>query len=692
MDIKFKELVLEIGTEEIPSRFLFPALESLKENANSVFKSNDIEVGKVEAYGTPRRMVLFVNELGVGQPDKYITVFGPPKKVAYGSDGLPSKAALGFARKESVDVDSLKIEKNAKGEYLAVQKKIIGKETHKILPRALLEIIKKIYFPKNMRFESTGCRFVRPIRWISAVFDGKIVSFELAGVKSGNKSRGHRFMSPDEFTFNSFDEFKKRLSSAFVILDPSQRREIIVEGARKKAKELGGHLFLDNELLEEVTNLVEYPVVLVGDFDKKFLSLPREVLMTSMKKHQKYFSILDSDKNTLLPNFITVSNIGTGDTDTIKNGNERVLRARLTDALFFFSEDKKIKLSSRVDSLKNVVYQARLGSVHDKALRVEELSEKIINEFHKGNELEELLETTKRAAQICKCDLVSGMVGEFPELQGVMGKVYAADSGESEGVSHAIFEHYLPRFPGDIIPNSLPGIFLSIADRLDSITGCFGIDKIPTGTKDPNGLRRAGLGIVSTLVGNRIHINLSSAVSMSVKIQGSSESVVGKVNVFLKQRIEHFFTEKGFGFDLIDAVLSVSGKDPFDALLRLEALAEFQKGESFNALAVSFKRVGNIIPPDFKGEVNPELFKEEVEKTLFNKSKEIISGYSSDLRAENYRSALERVSHLRNAVDDFFSGVMVMDKDEEVRKNRLGLLYWINGIFLEFADFSKLVI
>jgi len=682
-----KELILEVGTEEIPSRFLSRALESLQDKARESLELHCIEFDKIETFGTPRRMVLFISGMSTKQPDKSTTVMGPPKRVAYDSDGKPTKAALGFAKKEGVTVDELVLEETPKGEYLSVKKYLVGKESEKILPDILPEIIRSIYFPKNMRFESSNYRFCRPIRWIAAIFGGTIVPFEVAGVKSGNKSSGHRFLAPDEFPFSSIDEYKEKLKSAFVVLDPSKRREIIKNEAEKIAQECGGKLFIDEELLEEITNLVEYPVPLAGEFDSKFLSLPREVLRTSMKKHQKYFSV--SGENGLLPYFITVSNISADNMELIRKGNERVLRARLTDALFFFAEDKKADLASHLPKLKNVVYQKKLGSVYDKVMRVEGICEMIIKNAKLPAVQAGLAETTKRAALLCKCDLITEMVGEFPDIQGVMGREYAILSGESESVATAIFEHYLPRFSGDMLAKSLPGIVLAVSDRLDTIVGCFGVGMIPSGTKDPNGLRRAGLGIVSTLVEKGVDLNVEKIVSEASKAQGFDNAE--QIMAFLKQRMDFFFSEKGYTFDAVDAVLSVAADNPFDASLRLEALTEFQKGENFSALATSFKRVGNIIPSGFSGDVKPELFKHDAERALFSAVQGLIEHYATSLESKSYQKALEQISGLKENVDGFFSDIMVMDKDEGVRNNRLSLLYLLNGFFLRFADFSKLV-
>jgi len=683
-----KELVLEVGTEEIPSRFLCRALESLQDRAREGLESHSIEFDKIETLGTPRRLALLVSGVSAKQPDKSITVMGPPKRVAYDSDGKPTKAAIGFAKKEGVDVGELVLEKTLKGEYLAVKKHLLGRESEEILPEILPEIIKNIYFPKNMRFESSNYRFCRPIRWIGAVFGGTVVPFEVAGVASGNKSRGHRFLAPDEFSFTSIDEYKKSLESAFVVLDPSKRREIILKEAERAARECGGKLFVDEELLDEVTNLVEYPVPLAGEFDSKFLSLPREVLRTSMKKHQKYFSVSGDDG--LLPYFVTVSNIAADNMELIKTGNERVLRARLTDALFFFAEDKKTDLASRLPKLKNVVYQKKLGSVYDKVMRVENICEMIVEKAEfPASPPTALAETTKRAALLCKCDLITELVGEFPDIQGVMGREYAMLSGEPEAVSTAIFEHYLPRFAGDVLPNSLPGIVLAVSDRLDTIIGCFGVGLIPSGTKDPNGLRRAGLGIISTLVEKCVYLGTEEVVFRLTKAQGFDNA--DKIIAFLKQRMEFFFSEKGYTFDAVDAVLSVASGNPFDASLRLEALTEFQKGDGFAALATSFKRVGNIIPSGFSGTVKPELFKHDAERGLFVAVQDVLDAYSASLKSKSYQKALTQISGLKEPVDSFFSDTMVMDKDRAVRDNRLSLLYLINGMFLRFADFSKLV-
>lgn len=687
------EMLLELGTEEIPARFIPPAIAMMKESAEKLFMENRIRFKDMAVYGTPRRLILIARGLAEVQQDITIEVVGPPKSAAYDKDGLPTKAAVGFAKGQGVDVSDLRIKNTAKGEYICIEKHETGKKTKDILPSVLENILSAITFPKAMRWNNSGARFARPVRWVLSLFNGESLQVKFAGLDGSDISYGHHFMMPAPFNVKSIDDYTEVLEKNFVIAEPAKRRSLIEKQIAEIAVEKGGRVIHDEELLDETTFLTEYPLAICGRFDDVFLTLPKDVLITVMREHQRCFSI-EGEDGRLLPYFIGISNTVPKDVNIIRNGYERVIRARLSDAKFFFDSDRKKRLEEYSGRLNQVVFISKLGSMSDKVQRLTELSEQLCDlmAWH------DVKDIAKRAAQLSKADLMTDMVGEFPELQGIMGFEYAVRQGEDQGVAFAIAEHYLPKFAGDILPATSAGKILAIADKIDNIVGCFGIGKIPTGSNDPLALRRQALGILNILVEGGHFVPLAKVVWKGITVYGdriSSDkhnSILKDVLEFFKERLNTLFVTEGFRYDCVRAVLLTGIEDPYDSYLRVRSLDRFRQRGEFEPLMVSFKRVMNIIPPDFRGEVVEELLREDEEKNLFTAYmdiKEKVLEAEADLEYEN---AFIFMSGLKQYVDLFFDKVLVMDKDEALKNNRLGLLNNLKSLFLTLADFTQIVV
>jgi glycyl-tRNA synthetase beta chain len=685
-----KEFVLEIGTEEIPSRFINPALEHMKELFSQLLASGRVlSSGEIKTYGTPRRLILHVPQLDEQQADMSKEVIGPPKKIAFDAEGKPTKAALVFAEKNNVTVDALGVKATDKGEYVVVRVDEKGGDTAAWLGQVLPGFILSIPFPKSMRWMDKDIRFARPIHWVLAIYGGATVGFEMNGIKSGNVSRGHRFMSPGAFLVKDFKSYQLQAEPNFLVIDPEIRKARIVKQVEELAKTKKGMVLEDRGLVDEVTNLVEYPVAVMGSFSKDFLRVPKEVLITAMREHQRYFSVVD-DQGNLLPFFITISNTRAEDMAVVQAGNERVLTARMSDAAYFFDHDLKVTLADRVEGLKKVTYQEKLGSVYDKTERVKKLT------GHLAAIVQADARTAERAAYLAKADLLSGVVGEFPKLQGVMGGKYAILSGEDPRVATAIAEHYLPRFAGDALPGSLEGMCVGIADRIDTITGCFAVGLIPSGSEDPYGLRRQSVAILSMLFDRGLHLSLAALVAEACKGHGLKKAEQAKVESevldFLRQRLAGLLTTEGLRSDVVDAALAGTFDDPLVAKEKVRALDAWRTSDDYRPLVTALKRAGNIVPKDFAGTVKKGLLKEEAEKDLFTAYTDIKDRVKEKTAKLDFRGALADIASLRNPVDAFFDKVMVMDKDAEVKQNRLALLAGITGLFSVIADFSRLVL
>jgi glycyl-tRNA synthetase beta chain len=679
-----KEFLLEIGTEEIPSRFINPAIEKMKELFAGLLAAGRVASrGEMKAFGTPRRLVLYVPDMDERQADVSREVTGPPKKIAFDADGKPTKAAILFAEKNSVPVSALGSKTTEKGEYVVASTDEKGGDTAEWLEQVLPGFIPSIPFPKTMRWMDRDIRFARPIHWMLALWGGSVVNFELNGVRSGNLSRGHRFMSPGAFLVRDFKSYTSQAEPNSILIDPDVRKQRIVKQIEELARAKGGAILDDPGLVDEVANLVEFPIAVMGSFSKDFLRVPKEVLIMAMREHQRYFSVAGPDGN-LLPYFITISNTRAEDMEVVRAGNERVLAARLSDAAYFFDHDVKHPLPARVEGLKKVTYQEKLGSTFDKTVRVKALA------TYLAKLLEANVKVSGRAAELCKADLLTGMVGEFPKLQGVMGRQYALLSGEDPGTADAILEHYLPRFAGDKLPAKLEGICVGIADRVDTITGCFSVGLIPSGSEDPYGLRRQAVAILTMLLDRGLRLSLVDLIAEACKGFEQRSNLASDTMDFFQQRLAGILAAEGIRSDVVDAALSVGFDDPLIAREKVRALDGLRTSEDYQPLVTALKRAGNIIPKNFSGTVTTGLLKLDVEKALHEAFSEIDERVRKKTAKLDFQGALADIASLRKTVDAFFDGVMVMDKDEEVKANRLALLAGVTGLFAGIADFSRL--
>jgi len=687
-----KELLLEIGTEEIPAGFIPGALKALEELADKALTDARLEHGALRAMGNPRRLVLHVKDIAERQPDSVRVVTGPSKKAAYDDAGNPTKAAMGFAKGQGVDVSALTVQATDKGEYICATIEEKGQDAKDVLAVLLPKLILSMPFPKSMRWGSKEIRFARPIHWILCLLGSDVVHFELEGIKSNNFSRGHRFMSPGVFMVKDFSSYMHQTKDNSVIVDQDVRRDMVRTQVADTASSIGAGVLPDEGLLQEISFLVEYPVAVLGSFDKKFLDLPKEALVNSMREHQRYFALTDKAGH-LMANFITISNTRAEDMDVVRSGNERVLRARLSDAKFFFEEDMKRTLDDRVKDLKKVLFQEKLGTTYDKVVRVTHLAEYAAEALYADKDT---AKHAKRAAHLCKADLVTSMVYEFPNLQGIMGGEYARRNGEGEEVARAIVEHYMPRFSGDDTPSTPVGTSVSVADKMDTIAGIFSVGKSPTGSEDPYALRRQALGIIAIIYKGGFRTSLTALINKAVELLKVKDEETGKLSgdvlEFFRQRVNNQLVSEGFEYDTVDAVLAREFDDIIDAKSRVAALSAFRKADGFGPFITAFKRVANIIPEGFEGSVSEALFKEAAEKELYEHYNAIKDDVRSMMESGDYAGALNKIALVRPYVDKFFDDVMVMDKDEAVKANRLALLGLLAGMFFGFADLKKIVV
>lgn len=685
-----KELLFEIGTEEIPAAFLTKALSDIEEMIKKSLAEKRIPADGIEVLGTPRRLCLHIARLAEKQEDQTIEKLGPACKAAFDEKGNPSKAALGFAKGQGLEVSQLETVKTEKGEYLASRKTIPGECTETLLPEILTKLSTSIPFRKSMRWADYELRFARPIHWILALYGGEVIPLQLEAVQSSNCSYGHRFQSPASFTVSNFADYMEKTKQNSVIVDPAERKKVILLEAQKAAAAVGGKIFYTEDLLETVTFIVENPVIVRGGFDREFLQVPKEVLTTTMISHQKYFPVTD-DTGKLLPYFIAVSNTRARDLNIVIRGNEKVIRARLADARFFFEEDQKIPLETRLDALKKVVFHRLLGTSYDKVMRFRKLAALIALQVKP-----DIKNSVDRTALLAKADLETQMVGEFSELQGIMGREYARISGENPVIAEAIYEHYLPIAAGGDLPQTDEGAIVGIADKVDTIVGFFGVGLPPTGTADPYALRRQALGIINIILAKRYPLPLDFLLDESLKLLGNTlkkpaAEIKKDVQDFFAGRYQNQFISQGYAYDTVEAVLASGLSDFVLAAEKIKALQAFRANPEFEPISIAFKRVDNILK-DFKNpEVNPGLFTTDAERNLYTAAGEIKKQIMSGIEKNNYNLALMEMARLRPPVDAFFDSVMVMDKDEKIRFNRLSLLSEISAVFHKIADFSKIV-
>jgi len=681
-------LLLEIGTEEIPARFLTPAIADLKAIAASVLDEYRIGHQGISAYATPRRLALLISDVSTVQLDNKKEVFGPSRKISFDDNGNPTKAAAGFAASVGVEPSALVIRQKGKAEYVAAVIEEKGSETKAVLPEVLKKIVLSLRFPKSMRWGNGQLLFARPIHWIAAIYGCDTVHFEIEGIKSSNVTRGHRFLAPAWFQVKEIASYMNMLENNFVVLDNDKRKGIIRDGITSLATAAGGRPVIDEGLLETVSFLVEYPVPVLCGFSEEYLRLPKELLITVMKDHQKYFAVCDSNDN-LLNKFVVISNTRSDNADTVRTGAERVIRARFDDAKFYFYEDRKKPLAGRVDDLKKVTFHDKFGSIYDKLERMSSIAAFLADRIDPA-----LKDRLLKAVRLSKTDLITGVVREFPELQGIMGKYYAGLDGEDRVVANALEEQYLPSSFGGKLPGSDVGALLSLSDKIDNLSSFFSIGLVPTGSEDPFALRRQAMGTALIIMDRGYSITLDEVLQYSLRNmqddivrQKTCENLIS----FMEQRVEYIMTSSGHEPELVKSLISLAAKSPLRTILtRAEALRDFRQSGIFPVFILAVKRVNNIIPKTSLPAVRPELLTHEMEKALYEAFGSVREKVSGLVEQEKFSGALNAFAEITTPVNNFFDKVLVMDKDEGIRSNRLGLLKEIWTTALMLTDFSKL--
>ena len=684
------ELIVELGVEEIPASMLEDAACQFINLLLDSLKAQRLHADAHTQWSTPRRIIVGFNGIPIRQDDLVEEVVGPPKRVAYDTEGAPTKATLAFAQKNGAPLSQLSIIQTAKGEYLSIKRTVRGEKTLKILEELIPAAISKIQFPKTMHWSPDNFRFARPLRWIVALFDGKVVRFRVADVASSKFTAGHRFLGKPKIAVSSLESLQKQLRENSVIVDPEERLSRIISGLQQEALNCGGHLLDDPDLLKTVVNLNEMPSVIRGSFEQRFLSLPQEILITVMREHQKYFSVLN-DKDELLPAFLAVVNLESDVKGIIRSGHERVLRARLADAAFFWETDRKHKLGEREAALKNVLFQEKLGSYYDKTQRVLALLPRIADALGRR----ELVKDLETAAHLFKCDLITEMVKEFTDLQGIVGGLYSRAEGYPESVWRAVYEQYYPKSANSASPSSETGAILALVDRLDTVCGCFCVGLIPSGSGDPFAVRRQGNGILKIIFDHRLNLSLDQLIQSSLEAHNRSADQVSKeLKEFFEGRLRFLFEEMGFAYDCINAVLAAGFDDSLDVLERLRALQELRQVPDFLSLASNFKRIMNILAQAGTdgSALRESLLKEPAELALWQSYLKVQPEVAAAQKNHDYGAALRALASMRFIVDEFFKEIMVMAEDPAIRGNRIALLKRISQLFSSIADISKIVI
>lgn len=688
--------VLEIGSEELPSRFLAPEEAELFTRFTTALDEAGLEYGSLRVMSTPRRAVVMVENLNPVQIEREEVISGPPVRVAYDAEGKPTKALEGFVRTNGCALEDVFQQETEKGAYVAVRKRTGGAPASELLAVMCPAIISALPFAKRMRWGNHSLAYARPLRWILALLDDEIISFEVGPMVSGRETCGHRIHGAGPFSVARAAELPAILAdSCGITLDSPKRREIIVEGGNRQAQTVGGKVLWKDSLLDEVQGLAEHPVPLLADFDPAYLEVPREVLLTSMESHQKSFGIEGAD-GRLLPHFLTVLNITPEDMSIVKRGWERVLRARLEDARFFWQADLREGFDHWLQKLDSVIFIGGLGSMGDKTRRLESLCRWLAEKC-----APDLAADAARAGRLSKADLVSGLVGEFDTLQGVMGGIYAARKGESAAVAQAVAEQYLPAGPDSSLPGSMCGALLSLADKADTLAGCFGLGMIPTGAADPNGLRRCALGIIRIVLDFGLRLDMRDVFARAQELYGDRQwklppaEALDKLMEFFGARLRNYFMSQGQDTLLVDAALGAGAAQVKDCGERLEALVAFSREAGFAEAAQTFKRVANILRKQGQAEDIPaqwqaELLHEDAEKALAATLDGLLPELDRMWAAREHTVALACLSNVRPAVDAFFDGVMVMCDDAALRRNRLAMLQALGGRFARLADFAAL--
>lgn len=694
-----RNLLLEIGTEEIPSRFCQPALDQLKANAEKALAEARIDFKLADTFGTPRRLVLYVKDMALVQKDVEVVQKGPAKKAAFDANGNPTVAIQKFAQSQGVEISALEVQKDEKGnEYMYARKLVKGESIAKVLPPLLASLVLSFEWPKSMRWADRSIRYARPIRWILAMLGDRRVPFEVDGIQTVNTTMGHRVLGPGApIAVDNADDYFPKATKGYVMVDQNIRKQVIWQQITDCAYRLGGHVERDEDLLEELNWLVEQPTAFSGSFDPAFLDVPPQVLVTTMKENQRYFPVYkDESRTELLPNFIALRNGERDFIDIVRAGNEKVLAARLSDARFFWDEDRKHDLVSYNDRLKAVVFQEKLGTQYERVVRLTTLAEKVANHLNLPHG--ERAQATK-AAQLCKADLVTRMVFEFPEVQGYMGQQYLLREGGDSAVAKAIYEHYLPRGAGDELPRTGPGIAVALADKLDTLAGYFSIGMIPTGSQDPFALRRAAQGAVQTIIENGLTVDMADLCALAIegyKLENPAElKTLSDMLEFFKARIKVMMEARNYRYDVIDAVLSAGFRSPYDAMRRAAALAKMLTEPEFAAVTGAFKRVSNLASKATEagvepGEVDTELLAEAAERDLYGAFVDVRPDMKRALDALDYEKFYQIATRLKAPVDAFLDNVRVNADDEKVKVNRYSLLTAVGGLLSAPADLGRL--
>ncbi len=685
-----KDLLIEIGTEELPPKALLNLSKAFTDGVVSGFKEASLQAQEVISYAAPRRLAVLLKGIPVRQEDQLVERRGPAVQAAFDDEGNPSRAAQGFAGSCGVDVADLERMKTDKGEWLVFKKEVTGKATAELVADIVSKSLSSLPIPKRMRWGSSDLEFVRPVHWIVMMLGNEVINDKVMDITPSNETRGHRFHHPDSIKLSNPADYAASLKQiGYVIADFNERRDRVRQQAEDAAKALGGVAQIDDNLLNEVTALIEWPIAVSGSFDKEFLDIPQECLISSMQDHQKYFPVVDSN-GALLPYFITIANIDSKNPDAVRQGNERVIRPRFSDAAFFWQQDGKVSLESRREATKKIFFQQKLGTLFEKTERVAELSQYI------AEQLGENTSDAYRAATLSKCDLMSDMVGEFAELQGIMGRYYAQRDGETSAVADAMQQQYQPAFADDVIPASMTGKILSLADRLDTLLGIFAIGLKPTGSKDPYALRRAAIGVLRILIEGELDLDLKQLLSIAAEglnDKADASKAVDETYAFIMERLRAYYKDKKIAGDVVDAVASVDPSRPLDFDQRVKAVTQFRALDAAEPLAAANKRIGNIIKKakgSISDSVDSNVLVEDAEKALYQTVLTLSDTVSPLFAEAKYTEALSALAELRSDVDNFFDSVMVMADDEALKNNRLALLQQMRNLFLHVADLSRL--
>lgn len=685
-----KDLLIEIGTEELPPTTLNKLSTAFYNGVKEGLEKADLSFTEIKKFAAPRRLALVISDLEVQQKDKKVERRGPAIAAAFDEEGCPSKAAEGFARSCGVKVEDLEKLETDKGAWLNFKTEQKGSATKNLIADIVQHSLDKLPIAKRMRWADLDAQFVRPVQWLILLFGNDVIDAEILSAKSGRETRGHRFHHPETITIPSPSEYEMLLeTTGKVIADYDRRKEAVRGQVNEIALNVKGKAMIDEDLLDEVSSMVEWPVAVMGGFEKRFLDIPQEALILTMKTNQKYFYVVDN-KGALMPHFITVSNIESKDVSKIQEGNERVIRPRFADAEFFWSQDRKSKLIDQTERLGTVIFQKVLGTLLDKTNRVAKITSVVADQLAGDTQL------AFRAAELCKCDLLTEMVGEFGSLQGTMGRYYANHDGENAEVAQALEDYYKPKFAGDTLPQSITSQSLAIADRLDTLVGIFAIGQVPTGDKDPFALRRAALGVLRILIENGLDLDLFELIELAAKQHNQkiiSSDDASKVLDFMLDRLHAYYLDKGIRPDVLDAVISTKPTKPLDINNRLLAIDTFRKGAEAESLAAANKRIGNILKKvkgNLPSKTDKKLLQEDAEKNLYDVLTTLDDKVQSLIDDTKYQEALTELSTLREPVDAFFDNVMVMADNEALKNNRIALLNKLHNLFLQIADISKL--